>query len=75
MQKDHYACFFTNDLPKRKEAWVNGSVFSIKNDYHQIAAKKRQFNSLMQIQGAIEKLLVDCDIKLHTGNRMQYLKS
>jgi hypothetical protein len=54
-----------------KHAWGAGVVVIARNDAHGIVARDPvPFNSLMEIPGKIEKVLIDHGIEIHPSNRM-----
>jgi len=55
-----------------KHAWASGEVRMQRNEPHGIIPKKNPhlFNSLMEIPGVIEKVLIQHGIKLHRIGRM-----
>ena len=66
--------FFTNELAKAgeirpKHGWTRGTVGITTNESHGIepGGKRRHFNSLMEIPAAIERVLIENGITLHTG--------
>lgn len=70
--------FWTNDIANReghimpKHAWVSGVVRMERNDSHGInPGNPRPFNSLMDISGVIEKVLIQHEIILHKDRVME----
>ena len=54
-----------------KHAWTSGVVRMQRNESHGITPKNpRPFNSLMDIPGVVEKVLIQHGIKLHRISRM-----
>jgi hypothetical protein len=70
--------FWTNDLNPEggimpKHAWDSGMVYLLMNDRHGIPSTAgKPFNSLMQINPAIEELLIENGIKLHSTRSGAY---
>lgn len=67
---------FTNGIAKggvkAKHAKAKGTVSMERNDMHGIEpTKKFHFQSLLGLGGAIERLLIAHDIKLHSSARMR----
>ena len=70
--------FWTNGIANQsgyivpKQAWASGEVRINRNDSHGIVPKNsRIFNSLMGLPKAIEKVLIDNDIKLRIDRDME----
>ena len=70
--------FFTNNLVKGKgqirpkHGWTRGVVRLKRNDAHGIKpGAPIPFNSLMELGGTIEKLLIREGITLHTVSKME----
>lgn len=67
--------FFTNQLASEpgnvwpKHAWDRGRIYTTVNDIHGIEVEGASFNSLAEISGAVEKLLVKAGIQLHPDGR------
>ncbi len=74
---------WTNDIAEGegailpKHAWTSGVVRLTRNDIHGIDPKKPlPFNSLMDLPGVIEKVLIANGITLHKSRLMKkYMKS
>lgn len=69
--------FFTNQLARRgyvrpKEGWTRGTVGITTNESHGIepGSRPRHFNSLMELPAAIERVLIENGITLHTASKM-----
>ena len=69
--------FFTDKIAegegqiRPKHAWASGVVRMQRNESHGITPKNpRPFNSLMDILGVVEKVLIQHGIKLHRTGRM-----
>ena len=59
------------DLIKPKHAWTSGVVRVRRNESHGIIPKYPvPFNSLMELPGVIEKVLIQHGIKLHRFKKM-----
>lgn len=70
--------FWTNDLAegeghiRPKHAWGSGVVRISSNRSHGIVPKKPvPFNSMADIAGKIEKVLIDHDVTIHKSTRMK----
>jgi hypothetical protein len=54
-----------------KHAWAAGVIRMARNESHGIeAAAPLPFNSLMELPGKLEKLLIDHGVKVHPSTRM-----
>ena len=69
--------FFTDKIAegegqiRPKHAWASGMVRMQRNESHGITPKNpRPFNSLMDIPGVVERVLIQHGIKLHRIGRM-----
>jgi hypothetical protein len=69
--------FWTDEISNQeghivpKHAWTSGVVRMERNDSHGIVpGSPRPFNSLMEIPAAIEKVLIEHNIKLRRIKRM-----
>lgn len=70
--------FWTNDLAsgknriRPKHAWSSGAVRIERNDLHGIKPRgPRPFNSLMEITGVLERVLIEHGIVLHMSPKMK----
>jgi hypothetical protein len=70
--------FWTNDIAEGegkivpKNAWTGGVVRMDKNSSHGIdPGKPVPFNSLLDVGAAIEKVLIEHNIVLHTSTKMR----
>lgn len=70
--------FWTNDLAERKgdinpkHAWAGGVVLMDRNKSHGITPQNPvPFNSLLDLPGKIEKLLIDHGVKIHKSTKMK----
>jgi hypothetical protein len=70
--------FWTNNLAKtkgkvrRKHAWAKGVVRMERNEAHRITpGQPIPFNSLLELNSAIEKALLNHSIQLHAPRRMR----
>ena len=70
--------FFTDDIAEGKgkivpkHAWTNGTVNLRRNDSHGFSSSRSiTFNSLMEIPGKIEEVILKEGIVLHTGSPMK----
>jgi len=66
--------FWTNKIAQKdgdivpKHAWSSGKVSIKRNDAHGIEPmRSHHFHSLLEINSAIEAVLIDHDIKLHAS--------
>jgi hypothetical protein len=70
-------CFWTDGIAevrgliRPKHAWTRGEVRITRNDAHQIVpVRGYKFNSLMEMLGAVEKVLMAHGIQLHLCSKM-----
>jgi hypothetical protein len=70
--------FWTNDIAegkgviRPKHAWARGVVRMERKDTHNIKPQKAlPFNSLMELPGVIEKVLIAHEITLHPSPKMR----
>jgi hypothetical protein len=67
--------FFTDDIAEEgkimpKHGWTNGAVRMSSNPLHRLKPKGgRPFNSLMELPGVIEKVLIENGIVLHASRK------
>ncbi|MDE0187386.1 MAG: hypothetical protein OXP71_18255 [Candidatus Poribacteria bacterium] len=73
--------FFTNAIAEEegkvlpKHAWTQGDAYLQKNTLHGIKGTKSKFNSLLELTKAIDDVLIDGEIVLHTtGNMKKYFE-
>ena len=70
--------FWTDDIAEEKgmvipkHAWASGAIRMVRNDPHGIKpGKPMTFNSLMELPGVIEEMIIREGITLHTSRKMQ----
>ena len=68
--------FWTNDIAETKghilpkHCWSAGMVYAPRNDSHGIKSSRRMpFNSLDEVQNAIEQAMEDIGIKVHENKK------